>query len=176
VVFVRFIAGFIIALIAVACAGLVIMYTGSYNVAANVPDNAIVDWYLSNTMIHSVVSRAKSVQAPAQFTDQQARAGFRIYSQTCVHCHGAPGKDPGDIAKGLNPEAPDLADAVEDMTTAQMFWIIKNGIKMSGMASYGKVHNDDEIWNIVAFAQRLPKMTPEEYGQFVQNSSSANTE
>jgi mono/diheme cytochrome c family protein len=167
----RFIAGFLIALIAVACAALVIMYTGSYNVAANVPDNAIVDWYLSNTMIHSVVSRAKSVQANAQFTDQQARAGFTIYSQTCVHCHGAPGKDPGDIAKGLNPEAPDLADAVEDMTTAQMFWIIKNGIKMSGMASYGKVHNDDEIWNIVAFVQRLPKMTPEEYGQFVQNSS-----
>jgi mono/diheme cytochrome c family protein len=61
------------------------------------------------------------------------------------------------------------------MTTGQMFWIIKNGIKMSGMASYGKVHNDDEIWNIVAFVQRLPKMTPEEYGRFVQTSA-AKTE
>jgi len=167
----RFVAGFIVALIVVAGAATLIMYTGSYNVAANVPDNPVVDWYLSNTMIHSVVNRAKSVQAPAQFTDQQARAGFTIYNQTCVHCHGAPGRDPGDIAKGLNPEAPDLSDAVEDMTTNQIFWIIKNGIKMSGMASYGKVHSDDEIWNIVAFVQRLPKMTPEEYGRFVQNSA-----
>jgi len=165
----KFIIGFVVALIAVASAAVLIMYTGSYNVAADAPDNPVVDWYLSNTMIHSVISRAKSVQAPAQFSDQQARAGFKVYSQTCVHCHGAPGKDPADIAKGLNPEAPDLSDAVSDMTTGQMFWIIKNGIKMSGMASYGKVHNDDEIWNIVAFVQRLPKMTPEEYSQFAQN-------
>src|ERR1043166_1608563 len=146
----KFIAGFVVALIAAVCAAIIIMYTGSYNVAADGPDNPVVDWYLSNTMIHSVVSHAKSVQAPAQFSDQQARAGFNIYSQSCVHCHGAPGKDPADIAKGLNPEAPDLSDAVSDMTTGQMFWIIKNGIKMSGMASYGKVHNDDEIWNVVA--------------------------
>jgi len=166
----RFIAGFIVGLIAVACAALAIMYTGFYNVAADAPDNPVVDWFLSNTMIHSVISHAESVQAPAQFSDEQARAGFTIYRQTCVHCHGAPGKDPGNIAKGLNPEAPDLSDAVGDMTTGQMFWIIKNGIKMSGMASYGKVHSDDEIWNIVAFVQRLPNMTPEEYGQFVQNS------
>jgi mono/diheme cytochrome c family protein len=171
----KFIVGFIVALIAVACAALVIMYTGSYNVAADAPDNPVVNWYLSNTMIHSVISRAKLVQAPAQFSDEQVRAGFAIYNQTCVHCHGAPGRDPADIAKGLNPDAPDLSDAVSDMTTGQMFWIIKNGIKMSGMASYGKVHNDDEIWNIVAFVQRLPKMTPEEYGRFVQTSA-AKTE
>jgi mono/diheme cytochrome c family protein len=166
----KFIAGFVVALIAVACAALVIMYTGSYNVAADVPDNPVVDWYLSNTMIHSVTNRAKSVQAPAQLSDEQAHAGFGIYNQTCVHCHGAPGKDPANIAKGLNPEAPDLSEAAGDMTAGQTFWIIKNGIKMSGMASYGKVYNDDEIWKIVAFVQRLPKMTPEQYKQFAQNS------
>jgi mono/diheme cytochrome c family protein len=46
-----------------------------------------------------------------------------------------------------------------------LFWIIKNGIKMSAMASYGKVHNDDEIWNVVAFVQRIPTIRPEEYEQ-----------
>jgi mono/diheme cytochrome c family protein len=58
-----------------------------------------------------------------------------------------------------------LSDAAGDMTSAELFWIIKNGVKMSGMASYSKVHNDDEIWNVVAFVQRLPKVTPEEYGR-----------
>jgi cbb3-type cytochrome c oxidase subunit III len=48
---------------------------------------------------------------------------------------------------------------------ADLFWIIKNGIKMSAMASYGKVHNDDEIWNVVAFVQRIPTIRPEEYEQ-----------
>jgi mono/diheme cytochrome c family protein len=161
----KFVAGFIVALLIVAGAALAIMYTGSYDVAANVPDNPIVEWYLSNTMIRSVTSRANSIKAPAQFTDQQARAGFSIYKDTCIYCHGAPGKEPAEISKGLNPDAPDLSDAVSDMTSAELFWIIKNGIKMTGMASYGKIHNDDEIWNLVAFVQRLPKMTPEEYGR-----------
>lgn len=104
----KFLAGFIVALLAVATAALLIMYTGSYNVAAAVPDNPIVEWFVSNTMVHSVTNRARSVKAPEQLTDQQARAGFSIYKNTCVYCHGAPGKDPADIAKGLNPDAPDL--------------------------------------------------------------------
>jgi mono/diheme cytochrome c family protein len=149
----------------VAAAALLIMYTGSYNVAASVPDNPVIRWFLSNTMIHSVTNRAKSVKASEQLTEQQARAGFSIYKNTCVYCHGAPGKDPADIAKGLNPDAPDLADTVGDMTSGELFWIVKNGIKMSAMASYAKVHNDDEIWSLVAFVQRLPKMTPEEYAR-----------
>lgn len=161
---VKFIAGFVVALVIMAGAALAIMYTGSYNVAASVPDNPIVEWYLSNTMFHSVTSRANAVKAPPQFTDQQARAGFAIYNKTCVYCHGAPGKDPADIAKGLNPQAPDLSD-FGGLTSADLFWIIKNGIKMSAMASYGKVHNDDEIWNLVAFVQRYPTIRPEEYEQ-----------
>jgi hypothetical protein len=56
-------------------------------------------------------------------------------------------------------------------TPAQLFWIIKNGIKMTGMGSYGAVHKDEEIWNLVAFVQRLPKMTPEQYGQMEQASA-----
>ncbi len=169
----KFIAGFVAALVAIAVAALAVMYTGSYNVAANAPDNPIVAWYSSNTMVHSVVSRAAEVKAPAQFTDQQAEAGFKIYNGACVYCHGAPGKDPAEISKGVNPEAPDLADAVGDMTNAELFWIIKNGIKMSGMASYGKVHNDDDIWSVVAFVHRLPNMTPEEYGRFEKPNGQA---
>jgi mono/diheme cytochrome c family protein len=81
---------------------LVIVAGAALAVAASVSDNPIVEWYLSNTMIHSVTSRASAVKARPQFRDQQARAGFAIYNKTCVYCHGAPGKDPADIAKGLN--------------------------------------------------------------------------
>jgi hypothetical protein len=57
-------------------------------VAASVPDNPIVEWFLSNTMVHSVINRAKSVKAPEQLTDKQAQAGFSIYKNTCVYCQG----------------------------------------------------------------------------------------
>ena len=76
-----------------------------------------------------------------------------------------------NIGKGLNPEPLYLADTVGHWTSAQLFWIIKNGIKMTGMASYGAVHEDEEIWNLVAFVQRLPKMTPEQYSQMEQASA-----
>jgi mono/diheme cytochrome c family protein len=168
----QFIWGFIVALIVILAGALGITYSGAYNVAANVPDAGIVTWLLSTNMQRSVVRHAQSMSAPpTQLTDQQARDGLRIYKETCIYCHGAPGKDPGDIGKGLNPEPPYLPDTVERWTSAQLFWIIKNGIKMTGMASYGAVHTDEEIWNLVAFVQRLPKMTPEQYGQMDQAST-----
>jgi len=92
-----------------------------------------------------------------------------IYRETCVYCHGAPGQNPGDIGQGLNPEAPYLPDVVGGFTPGQLFWIIKHGIRFTGMASYGKVRKDDEIWSLVAFVQRLAKMTPEEYKQMEQS-------
>jgi mono/diheme cytochrome c family protein len=164
----RFIWGFVAALIILVVGAGVITLTGAYNVAANVPDVAVVKWLLSTNMQRSVVNHAQSVNAPKQFTDLQAREGQRIYKDTCVYCHGAPGKEPGDIGKGLNPEAPFLPDTVGRWTSAQLFWIVKNGIKMTGMAAYGAARKDEEIWNLVAFIQRLPKMTPEQYSQMEQ--------
>jgi mono/diheme cytochrome c family protein len=169
----RFIWGFLTALVLLALGALALTYSGAYNVAANVPDAGVVKWLLSTNMQRSVTSHAQSISAPTQLTDQQARDGLRIYKETCVYCHGAPGKDPGDISKGLNPEAPFLPHSAGRWTTAQLFWIIKNGIKMTGMASYGAVHKDEEIWNLVAFVQRLPKMTPEQYGQMEQAAANA---
>ena len=169
----RFIWGFIVALVVVLGGAVAVTYSGAYNVAANVPDPGAVKWLLSTNMQRSVARHARSVSAPALLTDQQAKDGLRIYKETCVYCHGAPGKDPGDIGKGLNPEPPYLADSVGRWSSAELFWIIKHGIKMTGMASYGAVHKDDEIWNLVAFVQRLPKMTPEQYGQMEQAAAGA---
>jgi cytochrome c553 len=100
----RFIWGFLTALILLAVGALAFTYSGAYNVAANVPDAGVVKWLLSTNMQRSVTSHAQSISAPAQLTDQQARDGLRIYKETCVYCHGAPGKDPGDLGKGLNPK------------------------------------------------------------------------
>jgi hypothetical protein len=73
---VKFIAGFVVAIVIMAGAALAIMYTGSYNVAASVPDNPIVEWYLSNTMIHSVTSRANAVKAPPRDLPSTTRPAF----------------------------------------------------------------------------------------------------
>jgi mono/diheme cytochrome c family protein len=161
----RFVSGFITAVVIAVLLGLAITYSGAYNVSADVPDPGIMQWLLSTNMQRSVVRHAQSVSAPAQLGEAQVQKGIAIYKETCIYCHGAPGQDPGDIGKGLNPEPPYLPDTVARWSSTQLFWIIKNGIKMTGMASYGAVHKDDEIWSLVAFVQRLPNMTPEQYKQ-----------
>jgi mono/diheme cytochrome c family protein len=69
------------------------------------------------------------------------------------------------MPKGLNPQAPNLTDAVKAWTPRQLFWIIKHGVKMTGMPSFGATHDDDEVWSIVAFIEKLSGMSAEQYRQ-----------
>jgi mono/diheme cytochrome c family protein len=82
----------------------------------------------------------------------------------CVTCHGAPGKERGDIGKGLNPRPPHLSEASKFWSAGELFWIVKHGVRMS----FGPTHSDDRIWSIVSFLTQLAKMTPEQYEQMEQ--------
>jgi hypothetical protein len=75
----------------------------------------------------------------------------------------------GDIAKGLYPQPPNLTHAAEHFSPAELFWIVKNGIKASGMPSWTD-HSDQELWATVAFLEKLPRMTQEEYAKLVMAS------
>jgi mono/diheme cytochrome c family protein len=162
----KVVTGVILGWVVLALAALLFVYSGVYNVAASKPENAITAWLFSTTMRRSVARHADPAVAPGQSTDDQVRQGFKLYNETCVYCHGAPGKDPVDIGKGLNPEPPYLADTVDRWTTPELFWIVKNGVRMTGMPSFGGTHSDADLAACVAFIQRLPKMTPEQYTEF----------
>jgi mono/diheme cytochrome c family protein len=151
--------------------GLAFIYSGLFNVAADWKDPAPVAWAVHNTFINSVKSHARGIAVPAQFTDAQVRAGFLHYKETCVYCHGGPGKDPGDIGKGLNPEPPYLVDTAKDWQPNEIFWIVKNGVRMTGMPAFAPVWKDDDIWNIVAFVQKLPTLKDEEYARMEQEAN-----
>ncbi len=169
----RFIQGFIAALIVVVIAAVAAAYSGVYNVAADAPGVAPLEWLLATTSQHSIALHAKGVKAPEDFTDEQVRDGMDIYRGSCVFCHGAPGQGPGDVGKGLNPKAPYLPDVVGGLSNGELFWIVKHGIRMTGMGSYGKALKDDRIWSAVALVRRLQKMTPEQYKALEQSVASA---
>ncbi|HWF18465.1 MAG TPA: cytochrome c, partial [Verrucomicrobiae bacterium] len=92
------------------------------------------------------------------------------YHEMCVQCHGAPGKEAGEIAKGLWPTAPNYNMITSDWTPAQLFWITKNGIKFTAMPGWGGTHSDEKIWDIVAFLQKLPNLSPTDYHQMETNT------
>jgi mono/diheme cytochrome c family protein len=98
------------------------------------------------------------------------QAGAGPYAEMCAPCHGAPGVERSAMGRGLNPLPPTPADLVGRWTPAQLFWITKHGIRMTGMPAWGQSHTDDQIWEIVAFVRRLPAMTPEDYAKAVEQA------
>ncbi len=151
-----------ILIIVVIAAGLIFIYSGTYNIAASVGHYGFVRWVLSTTMENSVRSHAAGIEVPNLETFDRQK-GLRHFAEMCVLCHGAPGVKPSAIGKGLVPDPPELSEVVHEWTPGELFWIVKNGIKMSGMPAFGLTHPDEDIWTMVAFIRQLPDITPEEY-------------
>jgi hypothetical protein len=153
-----------LAIVAVIGAG-VFFFGGYFNVAAAVENPGIVNWALARVRAASIARQA--TDAPPGSLDDPARVqnGARAYSQRgCPTCHGGPGVNWQKFSEGLNPDPPDLKEVAGELEPQVLFWAIKNGIKMTGMPSFGKIEvPDDEIWSIVAFVKRLPKVSDAEY-------------
>jgi hypothetical protein len=97
-------------------------------------------------------------------------AGVNDFEEMCVQCHGAPGKRPAAVGQGLNPPAPDLAESANKMTAAELFWVTKHGIKMTGMPSWGKTHEDDALWPVVALMTALPDLDAAAYDRLLNRA------
>lgn len=142
---------------------LAVMYSGIFNVAATVSDAPLLRRVLVTTREASIKRHARSILAPALDTPQQVNDGFRIYREKCVICHTPIGRSPSALAKGLNPQAPGFGEDADDMSTAELFWVAKNGIRFTGMPAWGKSLSDRELWDVVAFVTKLPKMSAADY-------------
>jgi mono/diheme cytochrome c family protein len=158
----KFIGGFVTALAISALVAIMVVVSGIYNVSATVPHTELERLILNSTMHYSVRAHAGE-DSQKSWSDGQVREGFKEYNDMCIICHGAPGKERSKIGKGLRPEPPNLAETSRHWNNAQLFWIVKNGIKMTGMPAFGPTHQDEEIWNIVGFVRRLPQLSAEDF-------------
>lgn len=159
-----------VAIVAIGAAGLGFVYSGAYDVAADAPHTKLVYWLLDTARDRSVAVRAQSVQVPDDLGDpKRIAAGAGLYAEMCSGCHLAPGMEKTEVSQGLYPVAPELARGT-DLTAAQEFWIIKHGVKMTGMAAWGKTHGDTLIWDMVAFLQKLPSLSAGQYKTLVKSA------
>jgi mono/diheme cytochrome c family protein len=159
-----FILGILTTLIALAGACLVGIYGGLYNVSADTPHTNIVTWILGTAMTKSVKAHATAIVPPSDLgSERRVHDGFHLFDEMCVECHGAPGTKPGEVGMGLSPEPPDLTKVVRRWNTPELFWIVNHGIKATGMPAFGRTHTDEQLWSLVAFVERLPDLTAEQY-------------
>ncbi len=144
-------------------AAYLVMRSGVFYVGADRSDSAPVRWFLSTMSDKSVERHARGIKAPT-LTAEMANEGARHHPHDCAVCHGEPGAEKSEIARGLNPEPPDLADSAKELSAEELFWVTKHGLRMTGMPAWGSPGNDEELWAHVAFIkQLLPKISPQEY-------------
>jgi cytochrome c553 len=146
-----------------ALGGLLVAWSGVYSVAASRGHWAIVERFLAFGMRNSVRTHAMLVQAPPLDSPDLVRLGAGHFHGGCAYCHGAPGMPVNPVAGQMLPPPPPLSDAVESWATRELFWIVKHGIKYTGMPAWVAQRRDDEVWAVVAFLRRLPRLTPQQY-------------
>jgi mono/diheme cytochrome c family protein len=160
-----------------ALAGLVVaagvggvVYSGAVNVAADDPHYSLVHTFLTAVRDRSIEVRSRDIQVPPLDDTELIRAGAGNYDAMCVGCHLAPGMGASELSQALYPPPPNLSQQRADRDPAATFWVIKHGIKSTGMAAWGKSMGDEHIWGMVAFLQRLPEMDATGYRQLVASS------
>lgn len=145
-------SAFIAAAIVTGAAGFGFMYSGIYDVSAASGHNPLVAWVLHKTYIQSLHRHAAAIEVPPDLmTVANVQAGARLYQSTCAACHGAPGQTLSPIGQGILPLAPELLGASRRNNPKMMYWVIKNGVKMTAMPAFGKTQDDQTIWDLTAF-------------------------
>jgi mono/diheme cytochrome c family protein len=150
-----------------------VMYSGFVNVAADEPHSDLVYWLLEETRENSIKKAAENIEVPDLTDPELLLTGGVDYEFMCSSCHLKPGQRESDMSLGLYPAPPNLSISAEsheghehaddEQTARKNFWVIKHGIKASGMPAWGKTHDDQRIWAMVAFIKRLSTLTPDQY-------------
>jgi mono/diheme cytochrome c family protein len=150
--------------------GAIVVYSGVINVAADNPHTAPIQAILETARERSIAVRAKDIEVPDLGGADLIRSGAGNYDAMCVGCHLAPGITDTELSQNLYPAPPSLADANREGGPAGDFWVIKHGIKATGMPAWGKSMDDPYIWGLVALLEQLPALSAAEYRALVDSS------
>ena len=141
------------------------VWSGIYNVGADDHHTRPVMLLMQALRDRSIQARSRDIIVPPLDDPALVLKGAGQYAAMCTGCHLAPGMTDSEIRPGLYPQPPDLSKTRVDPRVA--FWTIKHGIKMSAMPAWGASHDDQTIWSIVAFLQKLPELSPAQYKDIV---------
>ena len=157
--------------VVVIAALLIYIFSGAFNVAQSA-DNSFGKWALNTAKDRSVSKRIRDIKVLAMKDSAMFNIGFSHYNEMCATCHGGPGISPDELSKGLFPAPPLFYQSKDMPEPAEAFWIIKNGIKFTGMPAFGPTHDDEKIWAITDFLlNKMNKMSPGEYKEWQKNSA-----
>lgn len=149
---------------------LLFAVSGRYPIGADIPHWPMVENTIAWARQKSVARAAADIKVPDDLDDPaRLSSGGAHYEAMCAGCHGAPSEPVSEIRQGLYPQPPDLTQhGIHD--PAEAFWVIKHGIKLTAMPAWGKTHDDQSLWDLVAFARQLPKLDAGRYAELTEEA------
>lgn len=166
----KYVLTIVIVLVVLAAGALLFAWSGVYNIAATEPHWPITASFINMLKDRSIEAHSEGIQKPAANSAGLEQAAYSHYHEMCRRCHGAPGFEPEDFAKGLYPEPPSMTAGhlQKELSEAEIFWIVEHGLKMTGMPAFGPTHSEEKILGLVELVKDVPQMSPEQYRQRVK--------
>ena len=155
----------------VAGAGLFV-WSGVYDIGATEPHWTVTEWFIGEARDRSIAAHSSDLRLPSPEGQRHVGAGISHYDGMCRFCHGAPGLAPYEFAKGLYPFPPPLmSEHVQERADAELYWIVENGLKMTGMPAFGPTHKKVDLLGILALVRLLPDLSPQAYAIMLRSSA-----
>lgn len=156
---------------ALAVGGFVVVLAGLIPISATSGHWSITAWFLHFTMQRSVATASIGVETPPLDDQALVLRGAGHYETGCLPCHGAPGQPRPLVVRKMTPEPPYLPPRIAEWEPAELFTIVKYGVKFSAMPAWPAQQRDDEVWAVVAFLLQLPEMEAEDYRRAAYGNS-----
>lgn len=156
----KFLWGILFALFALIAGGWFALRQGYVNFAAD-ERPSFVELRLSMAAVEaSVARRAARQNNPLSPTDENIVAGAKLYLDHCGGCHGVPSNPDSQFAKSFYPPAPGFFHEAPDMSEGATFFIIRHGIRWTGMPGWGNTLDVTQTWQVVTFLSNIEKLPP----------------
>jgi mono/diheme cytochrome c family protein len=126
---------------------------------------AVEAWTARGLRHLAIPSGERARPNPVPRTKEAVAQGRAHFADHCAVCHGNDGRGDTDFGRGLYPPPPDLRGAAtQELSDGEIFWIIRNGIRFTGMPGFGTepADSDEETWHLVHFIRHLPDLSPDE--------------
>jgi cytochrome c553 len=146
----------------------VFLLSGVYNVGASVKHFAATERIIKVVLRRSIATHTDWDEPLPDLADPGlATLGARHFETGCAPCHGSPARAGSAVVARMYPSPPSLRHAASDWKTRELFWIVQNGLKFTGMPAWPGAGRQDEVWPLVAFLEALPDLGPAAYAAMV---------
>ncbi|HET6181075.1 MAG TPA: cytochrome c [Candidatus Sulfotelmatobacter sp.] len=151
--------GVVAAFVILPAAGLAYFTMGLAETASDARPPAWETRLMRDTVHASVRRSASALQAPTpESLEDSMVEGGKLYFLGCMGCHGEPGKPGEDLVH--YPRVPQLPQVGTQYSEAEIYWIVKHGIRMTGMSAYGPFYSEKQLWEIASFVRRINNLPP----------------